>query len=373
MQRPYAEYEEFLAAVLRNEAPAWPITADVKIMLKLGECHGVNGLVDAAYRQIAADWPANYIDKLATEARQQTGHEILRHRELLRVPKTFAENGLRPLIMKGAALAYSHYQTPMVRPRCDIDLLVADADRDASDRLLLKLGYERALAIPGPLISNEQCYHREQAGFPHLVDLHWKINNRKALARTLSYDDLLIHAIPVAALGDYAMTLSPVHSILLACMHRVASLCTSVAQNGLENFDGDRLIWLYDIHLMCGTMDESRWNQLQKLSVEHEIVAIVRDGLARCRSVFGTALPVENFDLAASRHELSAGLLNATPRQAFINDLQCLNWADRLGLIKQTLVPSRGYMRRRYGSNRPLALQYLSRAFSGFLRRRGDS
>ena len=74
----------------------------------------------------------------------QAALDMLRERELIAVLAAFAGAGIGTLLLKGAALAYSHYPEPALRTRCDADVLIRPADRDAAMRICSKrLGYRR--------------------------------------------------------------------------------------------------------------------------------------------------------------------------------------------------------------------------------------
>ena len=63
--------------------------------------------------------------------------ELLRKRELLEVLRALDDAGVAPLLLKGAALAYSIYPSPVLRPRADTDLLIPDDDRERLEQALL--------------------------------------------------------------------------------------------------------------------------------------------------------------------------------------------------------------------------------------------
>src|ERR1700748_937725 len=73
----------------------------------------------------------------AQELRQQESVvESKRRAELERVAAALADGRVAALVMDGAALAYSHYPAPELRPRPSTVLLVAHGDRGEAERLL---------------------------------------------------------------------------------------------------------------------------------------------------------------------------------------------------------------------------------------------
>ena len=76
------------------------------------------------------------------------------------------ERGVQALLVKGAALAYSLYPEPWLRPRVDTDILVAHESLGAADRVLRGLGYHAAPAMTtGEFVSHQVAYeHRDRMG-----------------------------------------------------------------------------------------------------------------------------------------------------------------------------------------------------------------
>ena len=82
---------------------------------------------------------------LATALRSAAIADLYREYELRRVLGLLAAGGVKALLLKGAALAYTVYAAPHLRPRGDLDLLIAHADLQAADQALLAAGWLRAV------------------------------------------------------------------------------------------------------------------------------------------------------------------------------------------------------------------------------------
>ena len=63
------------------------------------------------------------------EMRAAAVDDVARTRELVRVAGALEGAGCRPIVFKGAALAHTHYRQPWLRPRLDVDVLVAERGR----------------------------------------------------------------------------------------------------------------------------------------------------------------------------------------------------------------------------------------------------
>jgi len=76
--------------------------------------------------------------------RHESAVELSREIELEHVLSLLAQAGLNPLIIKGTALAYTLYDAPHLRSRCDTDLLFPDrASAEQAWKVLERMGYHR--------------------------------------------------------------------------------------------------------------------------------------------------------------------------------------------------------------------------------------
>ena len=71
---------------------------------------------------------------------------------------------VKPLVLKGGALAYTHYPNPALRPRGDTDLLVAPSARGRTEETLRRLGYTHGGGMSGNLVSYQASVEPEGTG-----------------------------------------------------------------------------------------------------------------------------------------------------------------------------------------------------------------
>ncbi|MFN2164879.1 MAG: nucleotidyltransferase family protein [Anaerolineae bacterium] len=270
--------------------------------------------------------------------------------------------GVTPLVIKGSALGQTHYGHSGLRPRSDTDLLVAEADRDKAVDALLRAGFRQGGGIDGRLVTCQVVLVQEDPpGFPHVYDLHWRISNRQAVAARLSYQELLDRAIRVPALGPHARAPCAVDALLLACAHRAA-----------HHADHERLIWLYDIHLLVESLSEAELDEFVTLAIDKQLSGICKAGIYRAQELFGTRHPALDAWLSAGDppEPLSRALLAGHGHLGGLgSDLRALNsWADQGRLLREHLFPSARYMRDRYGIRHRwlLPLAYGHRIVKGF-------
>ena len=358
--------DHLVAAILRGEPTPWPADAgpvEQDRFFAAATSHGVLPLLAPHLHQAKTlgQWPASIRERLVEAARNEVIVESLRRREVRRLHVALAAAGVRPLLMKGTALAYLCYPHRL-RPRGDTDLLVRRTDVTWATRALHTLGYRRALQTPGELVMPQmQFVKQERPGITHVCDLHLKIANPQLFAQTLSYDELSARAVDVPGLGAGARALGPVDALLLACIHRVA-----------HHNDCEKLLWIYDIHLLANGMDRATLGHVAARAAEKRIKAVCRRGLSLAHRWFHTEVPDDVMQALASvdAAEPSAAYLGGRlrPMDVVWSDLKAMGrWRDRWQLVREHLFPPGGYMRERYGVSSSLLLPalYLHRGARG--------
>lgn len=360
--------ERLLFGVLRGEVASWPDDADAGFTQSFLDVCTVEGVAALVHHHVRSsplwrEWPAAVREALIRDARKQAALDMLRESELIAVLAAFAGAGIGTLLLKGAALAHSHYPEPALRTRCDADVLIRPTDRDAAMHLLEGMGYRRPNAVSGTLVSYEECHSKREGPVDHVIDLHWRINNRQAFARALSFEEAHARSVPVRQLGPSARTLCPPHALLLACMHRAAHL-------SIDGPEGNRLVWLYDIHLLANAMTAGEWRDFAQLCAVKEMRRISLDALIATQRTLATAFPGEVVDslARAGAEELSAAYLDTGRRRLLLTNLRALgSWRERATLLRESLFPPAEYLLARYRAQSRWLLPwwYVRRAAEG--------
>lgn len=374
--------QPLICALLRGEPVAWPAAnADESIVVFLDDARsqGVMPLLDARFvagsvgdgvsdgadHGVANTWPEAIRRACHDDAINHGGRELASRAETTRVLAALDREGILPLLMKGTGLAYSHYPRPALRPRADCDLLVAPSQREAARRILHDLGYRRIGGPAGKFVGYQYELHRvDPHGVTHNVDLHWRISNAQSFAWLFAFDELAAAAVSVPALGASARRLGDVHALALALLHRAGN------NQFMEPGFGDRLIWLYDFHLLVGAMSGDDRARFIRLAESRRIVAIAIDGLQYCADAFRSP-PVEALILELERSpdaQSGAAFLRAGKIGREWLELRAIpTFRDRLTYLANRLVPSADYMRERFPdqANRALPLLHARRWLQG--------
>jgi hypothetical protein len=371
------DIEGFLCACLRGEQPAWPFGRDesaITQFMERAEYHGVLALLhDRLQRAPASGWPPGVLQACRQGALAQAMWE-LRHRALL--TEAFAKlaaAGVVPVVFKGTALAYTLYPEGALRSRGDTDFIIPPGSQNSTAEILASLGFEHGLGMSGESVSYEASFTRsEPGGGSHTLDVHWKINNSELLSRLFTHAELLAASQPIPALGPHARAAGPVHALLIACMHRATHKHNPYYVNGVAYHSGDRLIWLYDIHLLAGTFTPEQWIEFVRLAEQKGLCAVCLEGLERARTSFGTLIPASVQALLArpGGSEKVARYFSASAlRQQWMNFCAIPGIMRKLRFVGETVFPSADYMREKYPEGGWLPWLYLRRALGGVAKR----
>ncbi len=290
--------------------------------------------------------------ELVDELRAAAALDAAREPELRSVIAALAD--VRPVLIKGAGLAYSHYWRSELRPREDTDLLISGADKARVTDVLESLGYEQTTEVDGELVTGQFHFQRrDRCGVRHALDVHWTISNVRVFAEALSYQEIIAASAVLPRLGSGARVPCPVHSLLIACVHRVA-----------HHGDTDQLLWLFDIHLLARSLTAEERDQFTTLVTARRLRAVAAKGLASAAAAFGG---IDTHWIAV----LQAAPATAEPSAAFVGrpmrriavltaDLGATaHWRNRVRLLREHLFPAAAFMYERYGTHRVAALPIL--------------
>ncbi|MHB8789335.1 MAG: nucleotidyltransferase domain-containing protein [Desulfobulbaceae bacterium] len=333
--------EQLICSILRNEPVAWPPSGEWSATDFLATCQE-NGVTSLVYHFLKKSGElANVSDDLLDSLRKHfllvTAVELSRAAELGKVLDECSHSEIFPLLLKGAALSYTHYPSPGLRERCDTDLFIRIKDIDPFRRVMSNLGY----AVGYPVYKSHQfnCIH-PRVQFADSFDVHWRISNSARYARVLDFDEVFDRSVLLRMVG--ARALGNADALLLACIH--------LAGNPLH--DASRLLWIYDVHLLATAMHPGELLDLAKLAVARQVQDVCLQALAKSRQCFATSIPAEVMELmSASPDTLSFGKKIAQSNLGLLwDDLLVLpGWRQKYALLRELFFPPKAYLENLYG------------------------
>ena len=341
-------FPEYLAAIIRGDALSWnDVGVSTTELIQACMEQEVATLVHERIGKSFRECPEEVSVALGQSARAAAAVEILRQIEITAAIEALARAGIKPVMLKGTPIAYTSYRIPSARPRNDTDLIVREPDVEAARQVLAQLGY-----APTPhcddLFSQFEVQKRDALGIAHVFDVHWRISTQTAFATFLTYDELSAHAERVPALGNHARAAGRLHALLLACVHPV-----------MHHQNIERLLWIYDIHLLASALRDADWGRFVELAREKRMTAVCARGLRLARTYFRATVadPAIAQLMAGNGNEPSAEYLEANRRwhDELVSSLgQLPGWRPRLLHLREVLFPSANYMLATYGLQRTL-------------------
>lgn len=195
-----------------------------------------------------------FFEKLEKDYYQNLRRNILMWEEIEPILKSFKEDGIEVILLKGVALAELVYKNLALRPMSDIDLLVKKEELPRIDEKMRKFGYSTEENYRNSLRYSSVDYlnsieylpalpiGREQAGRKKVVSVHfhWHLVNSTLpsfmYASKIDIEKIWKEAIPVKISGTETLSLAPHHLLIHLSEH------ASKPGHSLS-----RLILLYDI------------------------------------------------------------------------------------------------------------------------------
>jgi len=351
--------EQFICRALQGEELSWPPAADSDFYDQFLDQAIANGLDCLLCHQLKPTpaWqqlPDDLREQLDQRARNAIAVEMARASDLATLNEGLAGAGLEILLLKGSALAYTHYPQPHLRARLDTDIFI-DPGKIRQVRAALEgLGY----GLVGWTYKSHQfnATREKYGGRVIRYDVHWRANNGTPFARIIDFSEALQQSVPVPKL-EGSRTLDPARTLLLACMHRASS----------AGHRPDRLNWIYDVHLLLTSMTAEDLAEFSRLALNTGMQAICLEALNRSQRCFKTDVSekLSSQLTTASKPRTLKTRLEASHVALLVDDFRLL--PDRVSkreFLSEFLFPPADYLLTRYKKKSrlwlfPLYLRYL--------------
>jgi hypothetical protein len=212
-------------------------------------------------------------------------------RQLREINEAFKEDGVKALVLRGPALAFSLYPDPAMRPSSDLDLLVVPEQVVQARYTLESLGYTcltKRFEVARDFFREECFVHQNSSGSRFPIDLHWvhwELHPFFRGSEEVDIADLFQRAWKVETSTLSFETLHPVDYIIHSAIHLVM-----IHRNEM------RLSWIYDTALLAQRLRvPDDWKTLQQRSVAWKARLPVEQCLKIAQVWAGLELP-EGFD-----------------------------------------------------------------------------
>ncbi len=179
---------EVLARIPHREAELPALQLDAPTLVHQCARHGLSAYVADALARAKVTLPTPCQQQLTDDARATVSQGAKNKRLLLSVLDVLAARGVTPIVLKGYGLATRLYDSPLVRPSTDVDILVLPSDLPLVHAALGSIGLTyRPDASLGDVL--EEHHHQAFSGPAGLVEVHFRLFAGFGMA---TYDD---HAV----------------------------------------------------------------------------------------------------------------------------------------------------------------------------------
>ncbi len=344
--------------------------ADIEQILLRMDFHGVAGLIDLPHL-ISKGVPETIKKAIRDRVVALEVWELEHKRVLSRVLEALSVAGFEPLLVKGSGLAYRIYTPPAARQRGDSDIMVAPEVFDLAAEVLTDLGGNARAMPAGPIRGTARHFFFQGAfGFDHEIDLHFGISGPPAIRGVLEYKELSKVTVSLPRLSPHARTICDCHALILASMHRLKHRHAAYYSGGVEFRSADRLIWLYDIHLLSRHMTDETWQKLLVKAKTAGLSGAVALGLEAANKAFDTAPPfqVMNALQRQAKGERPTRYLTASVFGQLVMNFWALpDLRSRARFAREVCFPDSEHMHTAFADVRPqwLPWLYMHRALRG--------
>lgn len=310
--------------------------------------HGVVPLLHYVMTSSEAweDSPASIQESVSNTRKQAVAISMLREQFVASLFSVMSDAGIKPILLKGEALAHTHYTSPELRVRCDTDMLIPVTDIAKTIEVLEADGF----TVSG----GRSCYKSHQFTASKLmtneisfqIDVHWRISNAPAFARLFSYEICFEKSKMIDVVGQECNVLHPSHALILACVH------LSVQPDELA----DRLIWFYDIHLLVSAMTEVELLEMAQLATEKGVGNLCLNAIEKTQQCFELTIPQVVIELLQSTDEVKGveGSFNKSYLALILADIKELtSLSQKWALVSELLFPGTPWLLNKYRKENP--------------------
>ena len=285
-----AEIDRIFAAVLNGRPARWPPTLCETEMVGRAcqrvAFHGIAmQLVNAGCDQLG--WPGELIEAIRVEARLQALWEATHRSPLGEVLDHFAAAGVRSLVLKGTALAYSVWTSPADRRRGDTDLFISPKDVERARAILDAAGWQ----VGRRFVFQEVWTRNTGDGFVHVIDLHWRVRDGFTEPGAIAFEACFDRSVALPRLHPKARTTDLATTMLNCALNHASHRVYGYGGAGSKADEHIHLGGMLDTDRLARHLDDAAWQQLLFLTEQSGAVRAVTSAIELARTWFDSPVP----------------------------------------------------------------------------------
>jgi len=284
----------YVLSLLRNE-PQKPPDLSLPEWFKLLYILRLHLILPVIYWQLSS-WPPEMrppieiITELRSVMMGSRVNSLSQERQLREIIEAFNADGIRSIVLKGAA--FSLFYPDMAMRLCtDIDLLVMPEDVLRCRCIMERLGYsclEKRFEVSREAYCEEVFLDKRGTSGKKVVELHWDLIIFPAIRQHINLEAIFTRA-EQKNIGHLEINImDPVDSLIYASSHMI-----------YHHGDGIRLNWIYDIPMLCKALNNpADWVLLKQRCVESGARLALEKALNLGSYWTGMQIPLEFSDFS---------------------------------------------------------------------------
>ena len=335
---------------------------DATVLTELAIEHGVAAILYEVFQQ------NKYINPLFNSLADFQMHQNLRSQLLAQqfqhTLAQLAANGIKFVVLKGFALSHTVYLNPLLRTKADVDILIRIQDKNEIINAFESMGFSNPRGWSPTAIIKQFSMRKTLS--PRLnvdFDIHFQISNELDVANILTFDELIasadIKTLPAIPLVCKSHGL--IHAIVHLLHHRNVG-------------DTVKLIWLYDLLLLCNKMSSVDKAYFKKCVDEKGLGELANFALKLANQHFedeGINAVIETLEGVSTRSELEYLTRVDSRTDQFRRSLkQRQGLQEKLLFIKEMTLPPAQEIYQKYGKQPSYLMPffYIRRMTSGLFK-----
>ncbi|GAA6184555.1 nucleotidyltransferase family protein [Aliiglaciecola sp. NS0011-25] len=186
------------------------------------------------------------------------------------------ESGVQFVVLKGYALGHTVYTSPLLRTKSDVDIFINSDDKNEIIEVFESMGFRNPRGWnPTAIINQFSMRETLSPGVNVDFDIHLRLSNELGVENILKFDELA-NAADTKTLRNIPLVCKShglIHAIVHLLHHRNVG-------------DAVKLIWLYDLLLLCRQMTHSEKAHFRQCVDEKGLGTLAKFALELANSYF---------------------------------------------------------------------------------------
>lgn len=283
-----AKVDSLLASLLNGSITAWPEAmrdpATIELVGERLEFHGIGALLVGQTPDAPDAFKVAVHDSARVQALWEATHAMAVGDALQRLTAA----GIRSLVLKGTALAYTVWDRPESRRRSDTDLFIAPEDVERSRAILVAGGW----VLRESEIFQETWTRASGGAFDHAIDLHWRLRDMLEEPDAFRFEACHARSISLARFHPDARACDLATTVINCALNHAAHKVYGYRSLGRPNTGEIHLGGIVDTDRLVRSMSDADWERLPALCDSTHTARVTLEALDFASELLAAPVPM---------------------------------------------------------------------------------